>query len=80
MVAVVGITGTHLLGDGFGGFVDASTAYVRRVAGAVAVKKVQFTVLVEDGDHFAASVACVGSNRFGEIAPGADISPTRIGW
>jgi hypothetical protein len=33
----------NYLGDGFGGFVDASTAYVRRVAGAVAVEKIQFT-------------------------------------
>jgi hypothetical protein len=40
------------------------------------LKKGNYTVLVEDGDHFAASVTCVGSNRFGEIAPGADISPT----
>ena len=33
----------NYLGDGFGGFVEASTAYVRRVARAIAVEEIQFT-------------------------------------
>lgn len=80
MVAVVGVAGTHLLGDGFGGFVEASTAYVRRVASAIAVEEIQFAVLVKDGDHFAAAVTRVSPHRLAEIAPRADINTTRIGW
>jgi len=80
VVTVVGVTGTHLLSDGFRGFVEASTAYVRRVASAIAVEKIQFAILVEDGDHFAAAVTCVSSDGFAEIAPRAHINPTRIGW